>query len=92
MERPEVEKAWNELKEKYGLQVDPIKNRVQIFGVTDSAIISGWPLSLSIRKARKMGFHGSVDSYEAAFHCLRDMADLKISAPLAMDHFEEQQK
>ncbi|KAK5175839.1 uncharacterized protein LTR77_000979 [Saxophila tyrrhenica] len=90
MERPEVEKAWNEVKEKHGLKVDPVKDRVQIFGLTDSAVISCWPLSLSMRKARKMGFHGSVDSYEAAFHCLKDMANLKISAPLATDEFIEQ--
>ena len=91
MERPEVEKAWEEVKAKHGLKVDPIKERVQIMGVTDSAVISGWPLSLSMRKARKMGFHGTVDSYEAMFHCLKDMADLKISAPLAMDEFVEKQ-
>ncbi len=91
MERPEVEKAWTEIKEKYDLKVDPIKDRVQIFGLTDSAVISCWPLSLSMRKARKMGFHGSVDSYEAAFHCLKDMADLKISAPLTMDKFVDKQ-
>ena len=77
------------MKAKYGLLVDPVKDRVQIFGVTDSSLISAWPLSLSMRKAKKMGFHGSVDSYEAAFHCLKDMADLKISAPLAVDKYTE---
>ena len=86
-----MQKAWEEVKAKHGLQVDPIKDRVQIFGVTDSSIISGWPLSLSIRKARKMGFHGSVDSYEAAFYCLKEMAALKVSAPLAMKEFVEAQ-
>lgn len=91
MERPEVVKAWEEVKAKHGLKVDAVKDRVQIMGVTDSAIISGWPLSLSMRKARKMGFHGTSDSYEAMFHCLKEMAELKISAPLAMNQFVEKQ-
>ena len=87
-----MQNAWNELKTKHGLQIDPIKDRVQILGVTDSAVISGWPLSLSMRKARKMGFHGNVDSYEAAFQCLKSMADLKVSAPLAVDTYSDDLK
>lgn len=89
MERPEVQKAWTEVKSKHGLLVDPIKDRVQILGITDSALISDWPLSLSVRKARKMGFHGSVDSYEAAFYCLQDMVKMKISAPMKVEEFVE---
>lgn len=57
--------------------------------MTDSAVIGGWALSLSMRKARKMGFHGNVDSYEAAFGTLRDLARIKVAPPLAMDKFVE---
>jgi hypothetical protein len=77
------------LTERHGLLFDPFKDRVQTFGITDSAVIGGWALSLSMRKARKMGFLGNVDSYESAFGVLKDLARLKVSAPLAVDDFEE---
>lgn len=69
--------------------LDPFKDRAQIFGMTDSAVIGGWALSLSMRKARKMGWLGNVDSFESAFYCLKDLARLKVSPPLAVDEFED---
>lgn len=81
--------AWQELSKRHNLQLDPFRDRAQIFGMTDSAVIGGWALSLSMRKARKLGFVGCVDSYEAAFHCLRDLARLKVAVPLAVEEFEE---
>ncbi len=57
--------------------------------MTDSAVIGGWALSLSVRKARKLGWLGSVDSYESAFHCLKDLARLKVAVPLAVEEFDE---
>ena len=89
---PEVVDAWQQLKSDHGLLLDPFKDagmRAQIFGMTDSAIIGGWALSLSMRKARKLGFHGTVDSYESAFHTLEGLADLKVSPPLAASEFVE---
>lgn len=88
-ESPTVVKAWTDLAQKHGLLLDPFKDRAQIFGMTDSAVIGGWPLSLSIRKARKLGWLGTVDSFESAFHCLRDLARLKVAVPLAVGEYEE---
>jgi len=88
-ERAEVVRTWNELKVKHGLLLDPFKDRAQIFGMTDSAVIGGWALSLSMRKARKMGFHGTVDSFESAFHALKGLAELKVSPPLAVGEYVE---
>ncbi|KIW44375.1 uncharacterized protein PV06_05389 [Exophiala oligosperma] len=88
-EDPAVVKAWSELSQKHGLMLDPFKDRAQIFGMTDSGVIGGWALSLSMRKARKMGWLGNVDSFESAFYCLKDLARLKVSPPLAVDKFEE---
>lgn len=89
-EKPEVVQAWKELSEKHNLVLDPFKDRAQIFGMTDSAIIGGWALSLSMRKARKMGFHASVDSYESMFHTLREFATLHVApAPLQQSFVEE---
>ena len=89
-ERPEIETAWKELSEKHSLQFDPFKDRAQVFGMTDSAIIGGWALSLSMRKARKMGWHGCVDSYEAMFHTIRDLGRLKVTPPMHAREFDEE--
>lgn len=88
-ESKEVTDAWEELKEKHGLVLDPFKDRAQVFGMSDSAILGGWPLSLSMRKARKFGFHGSVDSYESAFEALRALARMKVVAPIASVDFSQ---
>jgi hypothetical protein len=81
-----VQSAWKELAEQHGLTLDPFtpKNRAQIFGMTDSAVIGGWALSLSMRKARKLGFLGTVDSYETAYMTIRDLARLKVVPPPAL--------
>jgi hypothetical protein len=42
-----------------------------------------------MRKARKLGWLGTVDSYEAAFYVLRNLADLKVAVPLVRERFEE---
>lgn len=88
-ERREVQDAWKELAAKHGLSLDPFtpKNRAQIFGMTDSAVIGGWALSLSMRKARRLGFLGTADSYETAFNTMRDLAQLKVVAPLVQEEF-----
>ncbi|OAA65377.1 NAD(P)-binding domain protein [Niveomyces insectorum RCEF 264] len=87
---PAVQAAWAELKAKHALALDPFteRNRPQIFSMTDSAVIGGWALSLSMRKARKLGFHGSVDSYETAFNTMRDLARLKVVPPPVATQFE----
>ncbi|KAK4959259.1 hypothetical protein LTR10_004061 [Elasticomyces elasticus] len=84
-----VGKAWKELSAQHGLLFDPFKDKAQVFGMTDSAIIGGWPLSLSMRKARKMGCHGCVDSYESMFQTIRDLARLKVTPPMQATDFEE---
>ncbi|XMA16762.1 hypothetical protein WAI453_009553 [Rhynchosporium graminicola] len=91
-ERPEVVKAWQELSQKHNLLLDPFEDRGKIFGITDSAVIGGWALSLSMRKARKMGFHGTVDSYESMFRTLHDLAKLRvIPRPAQSDFIEDVQ-
>jgi hypothetical protein len=57
--------------------------------MTDSAVIGSWPLSLSMRKARKLGFLGNVDSYETSFNAIRDLARLKVVPPPVVAEFSE---
>ncbi|KAK5226439.1 hypothetical protein LTR47_009117 [Exophiala xenobiotica] len=88
-EQPKVVQAWKELTAAHGLLLDPFADRARIFSMTDSAVIGGWPLSLSMRKAVKLGWHGCVDSYESAFHTLRDLARIKVAPPPAKTTFAE---
>lgn len=84
-----MQAAWKSLASQHNLLLDPFEDIGKTFGITDSAIIGGWALSLSTRKARKMGFYGTVDSYESMFHCLQGLVKLKVSPPLAVGEFVE---
>jgi hypothetical protein len=86
----EVQQAWKELSREYGLLFNPFKDRAQVFGVADSALIGGWALSLSMRKARKMGWHGCVDSYESMFETILGLARLKVVPLPAVKEFVEE--
>lgn len=88
-ESQEVVDAWQDLAKKHGLLLDPFKDRAQIFGLSDSAILGGWPLSLSMRKARKFGFHGTVDSFEAAFETIQGLVRMKVAAPMAEKEYKD---
>jgi len=79
--------AWSELTKQHGLVLDPFKDRAQTFGTADSAVIGGWPLSLSMRKARKLGWLGTADSYEAAFNTIGDLARLKLTVMPVVEAF-----
>jgi hypothetical protein len=89
--QPKVEEAWKALTQDNGLVLDPFseEKRTQIFGISDSAVIGDWPLSLSMRKARKLGFLGTADSYESAFKTIHDLARLKLVASPVMKDFVE---
>lgn len=84
-----MQAAWKQLAQQHSLRLDPFEDIGKTFGITDSAIIGGWALSLSTRKARKMGFYGSVDSYESMFVCLQGLVRLGVSPPLKVREFVE---
>ncbi|KAF2165048.1 hypothetical protein M409DRAFT_24434 [Zasmidium cellare ATCC 36951] len=88
-ESQEVVDAWEVLSKRHGLRFDPFKDRAQVFGITDSALLGGWPLSLSMRKARKFGFHGTVDSYESAFETIKALARMGVAVPMVRGEFRE---
>ncbi|KAJ5082886.1 hypothetical protein N7532_011929 [Penicillium argentinense] len=89
--KAEVQKAWEKLAKDHGLALDPFTegNRAQIFGMSDSAVLGDWPLSLSMRKARKLGFFGTADSFETAFEAIQDLARLKLVVPPTTQKFVE---
>jgi hypothetical protein len=77
-----VQKAWEEIISKHGLKVDKLQDMDvdRIFGFTDGMM--GTPLDLTMNKARKMGWHGFVDSNDAIKEVLGEFADLKMIPPL----------
>ncbi|KXL47361.1 hypothetical protein M433DRAFT_318094 [Acidomyces richmondensis BFW] len=54
-----------------------------------SALVAGWPLCLSMRKACKLRWQSCADSYESMFHATQDLARLKVTPPIKADKFIE---
>ncbi|KAJ4371581.1 hypothetical protein N0V83_004800 [Neocucurbitaria cava] len=78
-----VQKAWEELTKKHGLTGGKLQDMDidRIFGFTDGGLM-GSPLDLTMNKARKMGWHGFVDSNEAIREVLGEFAELKMIPPV----------
>lgn len=74
-----VQKAWEQLTSKYGLTAGKLQDMDidRIFGFTDGSLM-GTPLDLTMNKARKMGWHGFVDSNDAIIEVLRDFEKLNM--------------
>ncbi|KAF2830724.1 NAD dependent epimerase/dehydratase family protein-like protein [Ophiobolus disseminans] len=78
-----VQKAWWELTLKHGLKGGKLQDMDidRIFGFTDGSLL-GSTLDLTMNKARKMGWHGFVDSNDAIREVLGEFADLKMIPPI----------
>ncbi|KAF4458447.1 nad dependent epimerase dehydratase family [Fusarium albosuccineum] len=88
-QKSEVEKAWKELAKIHKIQFDPFHRRDITFGHADAAVLGGWPLSLSMRKARRLGWFGFADSYHSVFTNIWNMANLGLLVPPAQTEWEE---
>lgn len=90
-QQPEVEQTWKELSQQHGLVLDPFdpRYRARIFSFSDSAVIGDGPMTMSLRKARKHGFFGTVDSYHSIFNTLHELAHLKMIVPPSINEFKE---
>lgn len=78
-----IQKAWEELTSKYGLTGGKLQDMDidRIFGFTDGSLM-GTSLDLTMNKARKMGWHGFVDSNDAIIEVLGEFENLKMLPPL----------
>jgi hypothetical protein len=78
-----VQKAWEELVAKHGLTSGKLQDMDidRIFGFTDGSLL-GSALDLTMNKARKMGWHGFVDSNDAIKEVLGEFVDLKMIPPI----------
>jgi hypothetical protein len=81
--REKVQKAWEELVSKHSLTSGKLQDMDidRIFGFTDGSLL-GAPLDLTMNKARKMGWHGFVDTNDAVKEVLGEFADLKMIPPV----------
>ncbi|KAK1093762.1 hypothetical protein LTR48_001668 [Friedmanniomyces endolithicus] len=80
--REEVKKAWAELAEEHGLTQRELVDVDRVFGFTDGTLCRPAPLSFSMDKSRKLGWHGFVDSTESLLEVFRDLAHIKMIPPV----------
>ncbi|KAL2362490.1 hypothetical protein RJZ56_004623 [Blastomyces dermatitidis] len=82
---PQVHTAWQELTQKHGLVHNPFAtpaDRNRIFGFTDTAILGGTPVHFSMDKSRKLGWHGTADSFASLRNVLEEFVQMKMLPPL----------
>lgn len=82
--QPHVQKAWAEIVEKHGLKhAQKLEDMdvERIFAFADGSLMGG-ALDLSMNKARKMGWHGFVDTSESMKEVLGEFVGLGMLPPL----------
>lgn len=89
--QPEVEETWKQISEKHGLVLDPFspEYRARVFSFSDMALIGDLLMVMSVRKARKHGFFGTVDSYHSIFNTLHELARLRLIVAPGATEYEE---
>ncbi|OBT41182.1 hypothetical protein VE00_08115 [Pseudogymnoascus sp. WSF 3629] len=80
--RPETQKAWAEIASKNGITHNPFDNIERVWTPANFALIRSWPNSVSMDKARKLGWHGYLDTHESIREIFEQMAKLKITPQL----------
>ncbi|SMQ49453.1 unnamed protein product [Zymoseptoria tritici ST99CH_3D7] len=81
--REDVQLAWKELVQGYGLTQE-LKDVDRVFGFLDGTLCRPAPLMFSMDKARKHGWHGFVDSSEAILEVFQDFERLKMIPPVPL--------
>lgn len=81
--QPHVQKAWAEIIDAYGLTSNKLQDMDidRIFGFADGGLW-GSTLDLTMNKARKLGWHGFVDSNDAIREVLGEFAELRMLPPV----------
>lgn len=79
--RPQVRQAWAELSRRHGLTPAELTDTDRIFGLLDY-ILSAVPQLLNADKLKRLGFFGTVSSYEVYRSVIAEMAEMKVLPPL----------
>lgn len=80
--KDDTAKAWKEIAEIHDLQQKDLKDIDRVFGFLDGSVCRPAPLVFSTDKARKLGWHGFVDSSESILEVFDDLAKLKMIPPV----------
>lgn len=81
--RDDVKAAWKEMTQQYGLRGDGEFHEVdRTFDFLDGTLNRAAPILLSADKARKLGWHGYVDSAESLLEVFDDFARIKMIPPV----------
>ncbi|KAK3045450.1 hypothetical protein LTS18_013800 [Coniosporium uncinatum] len=80
--QPEIQDAWKDIAEKNDLAEKGFRDIDRIFSFTDAAVAWGQQINFSMDKARSMGWHGHVSSYECIMETFQDFVKLKMIPPL----------
>ncbi|OOF93312.1 hypothetical protein ASPCADRAFT_173036 [Aspergillus carbonarius ITEM 5010] len=81
VQKKEVRDAWREIAGLYGLRQRELWDTDRIFGFVDAVIVWSYPMQLSTRRRKKLGFFGFVDSMESMFRVFDEFVDLKVIPP-----------
>ena len=75
-QREDVKKAWKALAERDGLEKDGLEKAT--WGFLGFVLGRNYNIVISMSKARKLGWTGYVDSWDALSECFDELADEKI--------------
>ncbi|KAI9756105.1 MAG: hypothetical protein M4579_003992 [Chaenotheca gracillima] len=75
-QKPEVKRAWEKLAARDGLDNDAFEKAT--WGFLGFVLGRNYNLVISMSKARKLGWTGYVDSWDALEECLQELEDEKI--------------
>ena len=80
--KSEVQSAWKEIASKHDLVVKELTDVDRIFGFFDRMLLRGEISNLSMNKARKLGWHGYVDTSESILDVFEDFVKLRMIPPV----------
>ncbi|EXJ60527.1 hypothetical protein A1O7_04680 [Cladophialophora yegresii CBS 114405] len=82
--RKDVADAWREMAQRDGLVQKDLKDMdvERVFSFLDGTVCRAAPLIFSSDKARKLGWHGFVDTSESLLEVFDDLAKLRMIPPV----------
>ena len=77
-----VQQAWKKLASEHDLSQKELVDIDRVFGFADGSLSRSGALMMSPDKARKLGWHGYVDSNESLLSVFEDLANIKMIPPV----------
>ncbi|EUC40526.1 hypothetical protein COCMIDRAFT_108582 [Bipolaris oryzae ATCC 44560] len=83
-QQPHVQQAWRALTDEHGLIKRELSDLSKEFAFLDGCVSLYTALLPSMNKARKLGWHGFVDTSDAFFQVFRELSALKMVPPMPL--------